>query len=125
MADEPDLVRDGRDNETDWVRYLQQSLEYWGYWSGHQDGDFSEELDAAVHSFQEVNGLVADGWVGSKTWSVLNREAVVIDFEQFPMLKELAATNGDQEVIKEQLARRLDLSNMDDVLASDVGEAHA
>lgn len=125
MADEPDLVRDGRDNDKDWVRFLQQTLEYWGYWSGEQDGEFTDELEEAVRSFQDVNGLIVDGWVGPKTWSVLNREAVVIDFDQFPLLKELAESNGDEEVIKQQLARRLDVESMDDLLASDSGEAYA
>lgn len=125
MADEPDLVRDGRDNDKDWVRFLQQTLEYWGYWSGEHDGEFTDELDEAIRSFQEVNGLIVDSWVGPKTWSVLNREAVVIDFDQFPLLKELAEANGDEEVIKQQLARRLDVESMDDLLAADSGEAYA
>ena len=125
MADEPDLVRDGRDNAEDWVRFLQQTLEYWGYWSDDQDGEFSEALDEAVRSFQEVNGLIVDGWVGPNTWSVLNREAVVIDFDQFPKLRELAEANGDEEVIKEHLAMRLGVESMDDLLARDSGEAYA
>lgn len=105
MADEPDLVRDARANETDWVRYLQQSLDYWGYWSGDQDGAFSADLDAAVRSFQEVSGLVVDGWVGPKTWSVLNRDAVVTDFGRFPTLLELAEESGDPSVSEDTSCR--------------------
>ncbi len=67
MADEPDVLSD-IENDPEWVRYLQQTLDYWGVWSGEQDGVFSPELEQCVKDFQAQQNLVVDGWVGPRTW---------------------------------------------------------
>ncbi len=94
MADEPDILSD-YDNDPQWVTYLQETLQYWGFWNGENDGSFSPQLEECVKSFQDAQGLVVDGWVGPRTWCVLNREGVVIDLDQFPKLKELASITSE------------------------------
>lgn len=54
------------------VRKVQQRLKDLGYYSGSVDGDFGAGTEAAVRSFQSVNGLSVDGIVGSRTLSTLN-----------------------------------------------------
>jgi peptidoglycan hydrolase-like protein with peptidoglycan-binding domain len=103
MADEPDILSD-RDNDPQWVQYLQQTLEYWGLWSGENDGNYSPELEQCVKDFQAQQELVVDGWVGPRTWCVLNREGVVIDLEQFPKLKELAEIGANESAVEDHLA---------------------
>ena len=102
MADEPDLVSNA-DNDPEWVKFLQQTLQYWGFWNGDADGEFSPELDQCVRDFQASQHLVVDGWVGPRTWCVLNREGVVIDLDQFPKLRELAAIQ-DESTAEQYLA---------------------
>lgn len=36
------------------------------------DGDFSSKTESAVKQFQQASHLVADGVVGTKTWSALD-----------------------------------------------------
>ncbi|WP_341496375.1 peptidoglycan-binding protein [Photobacterium damselae subsp. damselae] len=50
------------------VRELQLMLDI------NADGSFGGDTKEAVISFQKANNLVADGKVGSKTWSALERE---------------------------------------------------
>jgi peptidoglycan hydrolase-like protein with peptidoglycan-binding domain len=69
MADEPELQK-GQSGE--WVRYLQQMLQYAGYWQGEADGQFGDELEQAVMQLQSASGLAADGVVGAGTWNALN-----------------------------------------------------
>lgn len=94
MADEPDILSD-YDNDPEWVKYLQDTLQYWGFWNGESDGEFSPELEECVKAFQADQQLVVDGWVGPRTWCVLNREGFVIDLEQFPKLLELSRIQDD------------------------------
>ena len=54
------------------VRYLQFVLQINGYNPGSYDGIFGNLTQNAVLSFQQANGLVADGIVGPKTWEKIN-----------------------------------------------------
>jgi YVTN family beta-propeller protein len=53
------------------VLQLQQRLLALGYSVGKPDGSFGPMTDAAVKSFQQVNGLKVDGIVGALTWAKL------------------------------------------------------
>ncbi|HZU87180.1 MAG TPA: SUMF1/EgtB/PvdO family nonheme iron enzyme [Anaerolineaceae bacterium] len=50
---------------------LQARLVELGYTLGAMDGVFGAKTDGAVRSFQKLNALAVDGWVGPKTWAVL------------------------------------------------------
>ena len=68
MADEPELSR-GASGE--WVQYLQQLLERWGYSPGSIDSEFAASTEGAVRAFQGAAGLNADGAVNAATWAAL------------------------------------------------------
>ena len=53
------------------VRALQKRLKALGYYSGSVDGDFGSGTTTAVKSFQEQNGLKADGIAGTSTLNKL------------------------------------------------------
>lgn len=53
------------------VRQIQQRLKDYGYLSGSADGVFGQETYDAVVWFQQKNGLIADGRVGSATAAAL------------------------------------------------------
>ncbi|MCA1993645.1 MAG: peptidoglycan-binding protein, partial [Coleofasciculus sp. S288] len=53
------------------VKKLQEGLKEKGFNPGSIDGVFGLGTKAAVRSFQQANGLVADGIVGQKTWNAL------------------------------------------------------
>lgn len=53
------------------VKLLQERLKSLGFDCGAIDGYFGNKTKAAVIAYQNANGLVADGIVGPKTWSVL------------------------------------------------------
>ena len=53
------------------VAYLQQRLSAGGYQPGAADGIFGGKTLAAVKAFQKDHGLIVDGIVGEKTWSML------------------------------------------------------
>ena len=55
----------------DKVRETQQKLKSWGYYDGSADGIFGSGTRSAVIYFQRVNGLPADGIVGSATAAAL------------------------------------------------------
>ena len=52
---------------TSQVKTIQQKLKNWGYYTGSVDGIYGPKTKAAVKLFQQKNGLVADGIVGTKT----------------------------------------------------------
>ncbi|MFC6705550.1 L,D-transpeptidase family protein [Flexivirga alba] len=51
------------------VTYLQQRLNYVGYWCGTADGAFGAQTQQAVFALQKVWGLARDGVVGPMTWA--------------------------------------------------------
>lgn len=53
------------------IRDIQMALKNAGFDPGVVDGKMGKMTQAAIVSFQKANGLVADGKVGSKTWSKL------------------------------------------------------
>jgi hypothetical protein len=60
------------DNGED-VRTLQENLAQLGYRPGRVDGDFGQKTEDAVISFQESEGVYADGIVGPRTQAMLER----------------------------------------------------
>lgn len=54
----------------DYVKYLQEILNYYGY-KLKVDGDFGKKTEQAVKQFQKSRKLTVDGIVGPKTWSAL------------------------------------------------------
>ena len=65
---EPVLRTGSRGQE---VKDLQSRLSQLGYYKDEIDGQFGAGTKAAVIEFQRVNGLDADGMVGSETKAVL------------------------------------------------------
>lgn len=55
------------------VSDVQRALARAGYDPGPIDGQIGKKTKAAIKSFQRASGLSADGVVGDKTWSRLNR----------------------------------------------------
>jgi hypothetical protein len=68
MADEPTLQK-GQSGE--WVKYLQQVMAHYQFWNGVADGEFGDDLEAAVIRVQQTYGITADGVVRAATWAVL------------------------------------------------------
>ena len=64
------LLRLGSQGEA--VANVQAALKRLGYFEGKADGDFGEYTENAVKSFQEQNGLTADGIVGASTLAKLS-----------------------------------------------------
>ena len=65
----PGVLKSGAQGQA--VADIQSRLQALGYYNGKIDGDFGSGTKAAVQTFQEVNGLEADGVVGAKTLTVL------------------------------------------------------
>lgn len=59
------------------VRQIQQRLSELRLYSGALDGIFGGGTDGAVRTFQQANGLTADGKVGPQTWGALFNGAAV------------------------------------------------
>jgi peptidoglycan hydrolase-like protein with peptidoglycan-binding domain len=57
------------------VKTLQERLHIAGEYAGEFDGDFGSATEAGVKSFQQGNGLSADGIVGDRTWFALSKVA--------------------------------------------------
>ena len=53
------------------VTQIQTKLKRWGYYNGAIDGIFGSQTLAAVKSFQQKNGLTADGIAGEKTLAAM------------------------------------------------------
>ncbi|MEM7580473.1 MAG: peptidoglycan-binding protein [Mastigocoleus sp.] len=55
------------------VKQLQEALQTLNFYFSKIDGVFGANTKVAVINFQKNQGLVADGIVGSKTWSKINQ----------------------------------------------------
>jgi len=53
------------------VKQIQSALQNAGYNPGDIDGRMGRQTRDAIKAFQRANGLVADGKVGKRTWSLL------------------------------------------------------
>ena len=53
------------------IKTVQTKLKRWGYYTGVVDGVYGPKTKSAVKSFQQKNGLTADGIVGAKTAAAL------------------------------------------------------
>lgn len=54
-------------------RNIQKALKNAGLYTGSIDGKVGKETKKAIKVFQQNNGLTADGIVGKKTWSELEK----------------------------------------------------
>ena len=52
---------------------IQKALKNAGFYSGAIDGKLGPKTKKAIEAFQKAKGLKADGRVGSKTWSELEK----------------------------------------------------
>lgn len=52
-------------------KQIQTALKNAGFYEGPIDGKVGKNTKKAIRTFQEANGLTADGVVGNKTWSKL------------------------------------------------------
>ena len=75
FAQKAEAVAYGKGSYGDTVKQIQQKLKDWGYYSGDVDGVFGSGTEKAVKSFQESNGLTADGRAGTQTLSALGIQA--------------------------------------------------
>ncbi len=55
------------------IKTVQKALQKSNYYKGVLDGEPSIKLKESIKSFQNSNGLKADGIVGPKTWEKLKR----------------------------------------------------
>lgn len=62
-------------DEGDVVKYLQGVLKKKGYAIGRIHGRFGKNTEKQVTAFQKDHFLTADGWVGNKTWRVIDQAA--------------------------------------------------
>ena len=66
------------------VRTLQENLKTLGYGPRLVDGDFGEKTENAVIRFQETEGLLADGIVGTRTQLAIEKALREHVLEQLP-----------------------------------------
>ncbi len=88
MSNEPELHPPSGD---EWVGYLKQLMQHWGYWNGDTGDEFTDQLAEAVRSLQGVCGISpADGVVRADTWAILTGETAVSQERTY----EAAHTHG-------------------------------
>ncbi|MGN1002203.1 MAG: spore cortex-lytic enzyme [Oscillospiraceae bacterium] len=71
LVQNADAVTYKRGSSGSVVRQIQTNLKNWGYYSGDIDGVYGSRTEAAVKSFQQRNGLTADGMAGPQTLAAL------------------------------------------------------
>ena len=69
LATVAEILRQGSKGSD--VKEVQRRLKQWGYYKGSVDGVFGAGTRSAVVSFQQKNGLKADGVVGKATYKAL------------------------------------------------------
>ncbi len=52
---------------------IQSALKKAGFFKGEIDGQIGPKTKDAIRQFQQSNGIVPDGVVGSKTWALLSK----------------------------------------------------
>lgn len=86
------------------VSELQQLLQSKGFYNGTIDGDFGVGTTNAVLKFQNANGLIPDGLVGSSSWTKL-RAVVPTASQGLPTLlpgSKGAAVSQAQQLLKDK-----------------------
>ncbi len=86
------------------VAELQQLLQSKGFYTGKIDGDFGAGTTNAVLKFQNANGLVPDGIVGSSSWTKL-RAGIPTPSQGLPTLlpgSKGAAVSQAQQLLKDK-----------------------
>ncbi len=86
------------------VAELQQLLQSKGFYTGKIDGDFGAGTTNAVLKFQNANGLVPDGLVGSSSWAKL-RVVIPTASQGLPTLlpgSKGAAVSQAQQLLKDK-----------------------
>ena len=83
------------------VRNIQTRLKALGYPVGTVDGKYGKKTQAAVKSFQALNGLTADGKVGAKTMAALNDSSAVA-YHVVPTYTKLVRGSTGKAVVKLQ-----------------------
>lgn len=86
----PTLIRGSKG---EFVTLLQTKLVQRGYNVGATgiDGSYGRGTEAAVKSFQQDNGLVADGICGAKTWAALDGDSPTLYSVTIPHLTKSRA----------------------------------
>jgi peptidoglycan hydrolase-like protein with peptidoglycan-binding domain len=67
MRDDTDTYPDSEDD----IKYMQQRLAYYEFYTGKYDGIFGPAMYKAVVAFQKKNNLKADGKIGYNTYTAL------------------------------------------------------
>ncbi|MDJ0674666.1 MAG: peptidoglycan-binding protein [Calothrix sp. MO_167.B42] len=80
----------------DRVIQLQQNLQRLGFYRGVITGNFQNETTAAVMEFQQSQGLVADGIVGRRTQTAIQRQ-ISVGFNPNPNIPPVLPTPGNIE----------------------------
>jgi len=109
VSGEPELTKY---QSGEWVQYLQQQLQYQGYYNGQIDGEFGDDLETAVRSYQSAYGLNADGVVRQDTWDSFQsggqssqtdpgEQVLEVDWaSEFPELHALANASDFDEYVR-------------------------
>lgn len=69
------------------TKAIQQALKSAGFYQGELDGKMGPLTRQAVEEFQRINGLKADGVVGTQTWSKLEQYAELSGSDSTTYLK--------------------------------------
>ena len=80
-------MRDNTD-ELDWpdgeddIKYMQQRLSSYAYYTGAIDGIYGKKMTSAVKEFQKRNGLKVDGRIGQNTWMKLDSTSSIGKYDK-------------------------------------------
>jgi len=87
LAGKRPVIKHGSKGE--WVSYLQNALNGFGYGPLVVDGDFGNQTITAVKKFQQSLNLTADGVVGDQTWQALDHHKNQAGKPQQPMIVKI------------------------------------
>lgn len=68
-----DIVLSYGSNLHECVKYVQEYLQYYGWYTGDIDGDWGDMTEAAVRAWQKANGLVVDGIIASVSLEFMSK----------------------------------------------------